>query len=103
MPKWPGRGAGSYPYVGRTFDTESRTNRADDVPAEVTLYVPGTTTLTVEARRLAHELCKRDGDLLPADAETAKFCSVPFVALERGADGEWGPRSAPVKSSKGGE
>lgn len=53
-----------------------------------------------EARQLIRRVRKEE--LWAANEETAKFCGVPYVALEF-TDGEWSPRkqSAPKKQSKG--
>jgi hypothetical protein len=88
VPKWPGKGAGTYPYIGRKFDAATRQNIADDQPAKVEADTDPR-KLSPEARRLVFDFCKRDGDLLPFDAVTAAFCDVPFRAVERGDDGEW--------------
>jgi len=104
MPKWPGKGPGSYPYVGRSFDVDTRANRANKSPASLPAH-GADGRLTDDARRLV-ELCARDGDLLPADKATAEFCGVAFVALEQDADGEWAPAKsadARAKSPKAGE
>ncbi len=79
---WPGRGAGDYQFAGRTFDHATMVNRADEEPFEVDSDGP-------EASRFAFDFCKRDGDVLPADEETAKFCGVQFVPVSQGEDGEW--------------
>ena len=85
-PKWPGRGTGSYPFAGRTFDAETRVNKADVEPFAVA--VP-----SLEANRF-RELCVRDGDVFPADEATAAFCGVPFVRVERVDDSGWMPAAA---------
>lgn len=103
LPKWPGKGQGSYPYVGREFDAATRQNRATKEPASV-MALDASGKWTDEAKRLGGDLCRRDGDLLPANRETAAFCGVPFVELEQDADGEWGPRAKTTTSvKKGGE
>lgn len=48
---------------------------------------------------LAHYTCKRDGDLLPFDEETAKFCGVPYKQLAW-KDGVWAEASKTVESLK---
>lgn len=92
---WPGRGAGDYHFAGRTFDQATMTNAPDATPFEVDSAGP-------EASRFANDLCRRDGDLLPADEATAKFCGVPFVPVAQGADGEWAPvaKATPVASGQ---
>ena len=90
MPRFPKRGQGDYPYVGRRYNAETRNHEPTEAPAEV---VPDGD----EARRLI-ELCKRDGDLLPFDAETARAIGVPFVPLTREGDG-WVPAKPPAKPS----
>jgi hypothetical protein len=78
---------GAYPFVGRSFDADSRANKAHAEPAVITAYKADGRTLTDEASRCI-ELAVRDGDLLPFDAETAAFCGLPFKAVEH-VDGEW--------------
>ena len=85
LPRWPGKRSGDYPYVGRRFNAQAMKHETTEDPAEV---LAG----TKESARLI-ELCKRDGDLLPFDAETARACDAPFVPLTR-KDGEWVPASA---------
>lgn len=84
---WPGaKNVGQlYQYVGRRFDLESRVHRAVADPVEVD-------SETRNGKRLA-KLCRRDGSLWPADAETAKFCGVPFVELSQDSNGEWVPKT----------
>ena len=104
LPKWPNKGQGSYPYVGREFDAATRQNRATKEPASVLAIDARTGKPTDEAKRLGNDLCRRDGDLLPADKATAEFVGVPFVELEQDSDGEWGPRASKVSAvKKGGE
>lgn len=57
---------------------------------------------STDGRRLA-KLLRRDACLLPADAETAAFCGVPFQAVTL-IDGAWQP-APPVaaKSAKKGD
>lgn len=86
MPKWPRRGAGDYPYIGRRFNVEKSDHETTEEPAEV---LAG----SKEAARFI-ELCVRDGDLLPADEATARVCGVSFVPLKR-IDGEWVPAPKP--------
>lgn len=97
MPKWPGKGSGTYPYIGRHFDTATRQNVADDGPIECVAKRDG--KMTDEGRRLAYDFCKRDGDLLPADAETAAFCGVDFLPVRR-VDGEGWETFAPKADGK---
>jgi hypothetical protein len=99
VPKWPGKGQGTYPYIGRTFDPATRKNVADKEPAKVVAY-NAAGKLTEEARRCVFDFCKRDGDLLPADGDTAQFCGVPFVPIKRANDGEWDqvPAAPPKKA-----
>lgn len=93
LPKWPGKGSGTYPYIGRHFDAATRRNVADEKPVQIVAY-GGDGKLTPEATRAVFDFCKRDGDLLPADEKTAAFCGVAFVPVKRAADGEWD--AAPV-------
>ena len=90
--KWPGRGAGAYPYFGRSFDAKTRQNRATEEPGEVVADSP-------EGRRMV-QLCKRDDALLPADEATAKFCGVRFSKVKRDAEGNWQRDAAPKASPK---
>lgn len=82
MPRFPKRGAGDYPYVGRRYNADKRDHETTGGPAVV---VAG----DEDGKRLV-ELCKRDGDLLPFDKETADYCGVPFVELTCESDG-WIP------------
>lgn len=80
MPKWPGRGHGDYPYMGRRFNAETRANEALEEPCEVESGSP-------ESRRALEYV--QDGSLLCANEETAAFCKVPFVGSERDEAGNW--------------
>ncbi len=98
--KWPGKGPGAYPYIGRTFDPKTRRNVADAEPAKVVAH-DADGKLTLEARRIVFDFCKRDGDLIPANHKTAEFCGVPFVLMRRAEDGEWDPAPNTTESAKG--
>ena len=100
VPKWPGKGQGTYPYIGRSFDPATRKNVADAEPAKVVAH-NASGKLTEEARRCVFDFCKRDGDLLPANEETAAFCGVAFVPVKRAKDGEWD--LVPAKTTKAAE
>lgn len=110
-PRDPNKGPGENPHAGRalkqaqpTVDFAANPVGHLDVgieyePPAVLSVVPG----TLEANRYT-QICKRDGDMHPFDAETAKAIGVPFVPLERGEDGEWypakaKPAAAPAKPS----
>lgn len=101
LPKWPGKGQGTYPYIGRTFDPATRQNVADSEPAKCVAFGKDG-KLTADARRLVFDFCKRDGDLLPADQKTAEFCGVEFVPMKRAADGEWDPAPEKKTAKEGG-
>lgn len=79
----PGRGAGDYPYEGRTFNPATGINELNEEPIDVEAG-------TEEAARYI-EFAKRDGDVHPFDEETAKACGLPFVPLTKDADGDWVP------------
>lgn len=68
--------------------------KLEERPAEFDEADPG-------VRRLV-KLVVRDGALLPADKETAAFCGVRFVDVERKGDG-YEPKRPAAKSQKGGE
>ena len=84
--------AGGHPagYVGRHLVrakrdgdgniTQSAFYAANDEPYEVF-------AASHSGRRLA-KLCRR-GELWPADKETAAYCGVKFVRVEKGDGGEW--------------
>lgn len=56
---------------------------------------------SADGRRLT-KLLRRDACLLPADAETAAYCGVPFQAMTL-ADGVWLPAPVAVKPAKKGD
>jgi hypothetical protein len=87
--------AGQVPrYVGREFVPGDGTKRPAHPATERAYEIDSDTD---EGRRLAH-ICRRDGDLLPADKETAAFCGVVFPAAEF-KDGAW-TKKAPVKTKE---
>jgi hypothetical protein len=88
-------------YVGRTFSPakagKPAAHPADQEPYEVD-------SDTDEGRRMKL-VCRRDGALYPADAETAKACCVEFVTPTF-RDGAWStsdaaPAAAPAAPPKG--
>lgn len=97
-PQWPGKGQGDYAHAGRTFDAETRANVPHAEPFTVESH-DARGNMTREAHVFAVELCKRDGDVHPADKATADFCGVPFVEMAQDEDGEWIPRTTPHKAS----
>lgn len=89
LPRFPNKGAGSMPYVGRVFVPSDKPGIRGEYVAtkEPASVVAG----TPEAARLI-EICKRDGDVLPADEETAKAIGVRYVPLSYdSSDREWKP------------
>ncbi len=94
------RFVGSLPrYVGRSpITVQTDAGATTGYPADAEPYECDSDS--EDGRRLTKR-CKR-GELWPADAETARHCSVPFVDLAL-VDGEWIPRpkerSAPSKGA----
>lgn len=80
MPKWPNRGRGDYPYMGRQWDADTRQNKATEDPCEVASGTP-------EARRAIQYA--KDGALLCADEGTAAACGLVYVECEQDSDGNW--------------
>lgn len=79
-------------YINRVWD-----EAAQGYPAVAEPFVCACDS--ADGRRLA-KLLRRDSCLLPADAETAAFCGVPFQATTL-IDGVWQPVA--VKSAKKGD
>lgn len=90
---WPNSHVGGQArrFIGRTYKPEDRSYPASAEPAEVADDDP-------DAVHMARK-CSR-GELYAADEYTAKFCSVAFVPLERGQDGEWFPAKKKPAASK---
>ncbi len=104
----PSRGPGDNPHAGRSIVVDEATKTISNP-----VHEDGIDVLegTYEANRFV-ELCRRDGDVHPADEYTAKKCGVPFVPLRQREDGEWEPApkasaakpdvpKAPAASGKG--
>lgn len=98
-PQWPGKGTGDISHAGRVIVDGVAV--AHDQPVTCESH-DGRGQMTREAHVFAFELCKRDGDLHPADKATADFCGVPFVEMEKGDDGEWAPKAAAIDGARGG-
>jgi hypothetical protein len=90
---WPNSHMGGQArrYIGRVFNAETRGYAASTEPAEVQ-------ETDADAVHMARK-CNR-GELYPADEHTARYCGVKFVELEKGADGEWFPKTTKAKADK---
>jgi hypothetical protein len=94
---YPGRGPGDIPHAGRKIVVDE-VSKSISAP----VHEDGIDVLegTAEADRFI-QLCRRDGDVHPADEYTARTCGVPFVPLRQREDGEWEPgQSAPARPSR---
>lgn len=97
-PRLPGKGRGDMPYFGRTVSVEDAAKGKPRYPA--TEEIASVKAGTEEATRLI-QLCKRDGDVLPADAETAKAIGAEFVPLAYDGDAqEWLPAAPKTFETK---
>lgn len=77
------------PYVGRSFDPETRGWLPDEEPHVMRV------SDSHEGRKHTQRMTKRinEGALWAADEATAKACGVPFVSVEW-VDGEWVAKKA---------
>lgn len=100
-PRFPNKGPGDMPYVGRRFVKAPEPGRANGLGSYEATEEPASVVAgSPEANRLI-ELCKRDGDVLPADAATAKAIGVPFVPLTyHRTEREWFPSVAATSEPK---
>lgn len=94
---WPNSAVGNQArrYVGRVF------TRTGDVVSYPAAAEPSEVKDDdADASHLIRK-CSR-GELWAADEHTARVCGVAFVALERGAEGEWFPavKKTPPKPDK---
>lgn len=89
-----------YHYIGRRFvPSDDGRTAGNHVPTDEP-FVIDDDHVDADTRRAALRLKRmcREGSILPADADTARACNVPFVALEKGDDG-WVPRAKRIRSA----
>ena len=67
---------GAKRYIGRVWDPEAHGYRALPEPTEVPTFAESSMYFPMLLSEYVREV--RDGALVPADAETAKACGVPF-------------------------